>query len=235
MKILVLAVLVASSFISARAQERIMERSEFDAAVRDDKDQTLMWAGKIYRMIVLISTSASDRPASDYSSKTIFEHGPDGSSRSYLSSTFGGKKTETTETLRIGRAVYIRKGAGPWKTTEPQSVQTEEKVSGSNSDLSRITSSEIEYRFLGPGEWKGEKVNLYLRTEQLKETDASTGKTRDTVRSNKYWINPEGLIFRSEYRFESATGGRLSHTLITVEREMDPNIIFVEPQITPQQ
>lgn len=235
MKLLVLAVLIASSFIGARSQERIMDRSEFEAAVRDDKDQTLMWAGKSYRMILYTSTSASDQPENDFSSITIIEHRPDGSSRSYHTYTFGGKKTETTETLKIGTSVYTRNGSEPWKATESQISQMDEKVSGSNSDQPHNATSEIEYRYLGPGEWKGEKINLYLRTERVKETDATTGKSKGIIRSNKYWVNPEGLILRSEYRSESTSIIRVSRTFIAIERENDPNIVFVGPQVTPNQ
>lgn len=231
MKVLVLAVLVASSFISARTQERIMDRSEFDAVVRDDKEQTRMWTGKSYRMSISLSSSISDRPEIDYSSRSIIEHGANGSSRSYINSTFGGKKTETSETIRVGSATYVRTGAEPWKTIEPKNVQTEEKVSGPNLETPGGTHVQTEYRYLAQVEWKGEKVNLYLRTERGTEIDVRDGKSVEKNSTSKYWINSEGLILKAEHRFVRRSHDHTSLTTVAIERESDPGIVVKDPQI----
>lgn len=234
MKTLVLAAIVAVSFLSASGQQRMLNQSEFDAIVRDDKEQTRMWAGKSYRMTVSTSTSASDLPASNFSSKTIFEFGSDHSSRSYNSFTFNGK-TETKETLKIGTAAYVRSGTGPWQLTQPQNTKIENEAPVSTSDPWKNTGSEKEYKSLGAEDWNGVKVNVYLRTERLQETNASTGETRSKSSTSKFWVSQEGLIFKSEYHFETTWGHRISRTSIEIQRELDPNIKFVTPKFTPEQ
>ena len=233
MKILYLVALIASSFVSVLGQGRIIGQAEFDAVVKDDKEQARLWTGKSYRIIVSTLTSVNDTPESTHSSNSIIEHEASGSSRSRLTSTFGGKAT-TSETLRVGNSVYHRDDTEPWKKTDPKDLKTEQIVGDGNADLSQNSSAETEYRYSGPGEWKGEKVRMYLRTERRKEKEASSGNTTDLLATSAYWINADGLVLKAEYRYMRHSGDRSSRTEIFMERAPCPDLVITEPQILPQ-
>jgi hypothetical protein len=132
----------------------------------------------------------------------------------------------------IGSSVYMRNGTEPWKRAEIKTGE-EDKKDTASSEPSQNTGSEIEYLSIGLGECNGEKVHLYLRTERRKETDTSTGKSIDSLITTKYWINPDGLALKSEYRSVSKSGDRTRRLSIFIERELNPNLAFVEPQILP--
>lgn len=235
MKPLIGLLLLASSFVVGSAQEKVIDRSEFDSIVKDDKAQSQKWAGKSYRMTVSTLAQISGKPESDYSAKMIFEYGSNGSSRIIHSSTFGGK-TNTTETLKIGKLVYTRIGTEAWTRKEGQTSPVPAQGSGNEADKApfQVMSSETEYKYLGPGDYKGEKVEIYIRTERQKKVNSVTGKAMDSVITSKYWINGDGLILKNEIRSENHWTDQTSHNSIITEREPDPTMLFKEPDITPK-
>jgi hypothetical protein len=233
MKILFLVALIASSFVSVLGQGRIIGQAEFDAVVKDDKEQARLWTGKSYRIIVSTSSNATDKPESTYSSNSIIERAASGSSRSRLDSTFNGKTT-TTETLRVGNSSYHRDGTEPWKKVDPKESKTEQMVGEGSPDISQNADARTEYRYLGRGEWKGENVSMYLRTERRTEPAALSGNPTDLLATGAFWINADGLILKAEYRFMRHSGDRSSRTEIFIERAPCPDLVITEPQILPQ-
>jgi hypothetical protein len=107
----------------------------------------------------------------------------------------------------------------------------EEKSGNPQPESLQVLSSEVEYRSLGPAEWKGEKVHMYQRTERKKTVGGATGNVTDRVNVTKYWVNADGLIYRSEFRAESRSNARTSVTAVVTEREAVPGLTFSEPLV----
>lgn len=226
MKTLLAVAIALCSAAVVTAQERVIDKSEFDALVSAGTQHRTIWKDEKYRMTVTTSSKAEGRPATDWSSKIVIEYGSPTESRSISSSSFGEKVNPTSEGLRIGEWVYTRSGDGPWtkKKFEPAAQKEPEK-------LSELIGATTEYKHLGSGTIGDAPVQIYVKNERATRVDKASGK--ETVSDSKatYWIDSKGTVLKSEYSSENRGTGVTSRTLITTVWERDASIKFTAPEL----
>jgi hypothetical protein len=235
MRSLICLTLLVFGAAIAPAQEKVIDQTAFDAVVKAGGRHTQKWAGKMYRMTVSTSATMIDRPELDHSAKMIFEYGLNGDFRNSSSSATGGKAT-TTESISVGNWIYSRKDSQPWLRRERQSGSGSGQSSDKNANTVEyeVLSSVTDYKYLGAGELRGVPVQIYLRTERTKKVNKSNGVVTDSETARKYWINAESLILKSEFISDNRWSNSRSHNQIVTEWELDPTIVFKEPQIAQQ-
>jgi hypothetical protein len=230
MKILFCFVLVLSCVALVPAQERVVEKAEFDKMVAGGYNHKLDWKDEKYRMTITTSTKAVGKPEMDYSSKTIMEFGLSTEARSIRSYAFGGKPGPTSESLRIGNWLYTRSGSDAWTRKEAPS----ENLAAKEKEESpyQIISSEAEYRYIGEGKLLDRPVQIFIKIDRQKKVGQKTGETSETESKTKYWVDQKGLILKSE--FVAETRGKItSQTTVNMEWQLDPSITFAPPVIAP--
>src|SRR5215217_5008904 len=114
MKILISVLLVFCFIAIGSAQERVIDKAEFDKALVEGGNHRLKWQGQKYRMTVASSAKTDGRPSTDWSSNMIFEYGLAKEMRSVTNSMFGEKIIPTKEFIIIGEAIYQRTATGSW-------------------------------------------------------------------------------------------------------------------------
>ena len=211
------------------AQDREIDKAEFDSVVASGSNHRAIWKGEKYRMTVTTSAKAVGRPQTDMSSRLIVEYGAGDETRSITSSTFGDKTYPTNEGLRIGPWVYSRVDSGPWKkkayvAPEPGKDKTEIAI-----ELSSIAA----YTYLGTGSLMGKPVRIYVKTETQTRLYKDRGETSEIVRKITHWIDENGTVVKSEYASEGRGPRIQTQTVVTTVWELDPLLSFSVPEIVP--
>jgi hypothetical protein len=213
----------------ASAQERVIDKAEFDAMVTGGHDHKVKWKGEKYRLTVTTSSKATCRPTTDFSSKMITEFGPSMETRTINTSTFGGKPSTGREMLRIGNWVYTRSGDDSWSrkefvaTTPPKTAE---------ESPHKVLSSEAEHRYLGQSTLQNKPVHIYVKTEQRTTLNEKTGETTESESKNTYWVDAKGMVLKNEYKSDNRSK-HTNQTYVLLEWELDPSITFTAPEITP--
>ena len=230
MKISFLFVLVLCCAVLVQAQERVMEKAEFDTIVNGGFDHKSKWKGEKYRMTVATSSTVTGRPQTDFSSKTITEFGPSLETRTINTSTFGGKPNPQREILRIGEWVYTRSANDAWTRKEyvPSSTAANEKEHIPH----KVLSSEAEHRFLGHSTLRNRPVQMYVKTERRTTLNEKNGETTESESKSSYWVDSKGTVLKHEYKSDNR-GKITSQTYVLMEYELDPSIEFTAPEIAP--
>jgi hypothetical protein len=230
MKTLSWIVLVLCSAALAPAQDRVMDKAEFDAIVSGAYGHQEKWKGEKYRMTVTTSSTVTGRPQTDWSSKTMTEFGPSAETRSIYASVFGGKPATDKESLRIGNWLYMRSGNDAW--TRKEYVPSGAAAKETEESPRKMLSSQVEYRYLGPGTLTGRPAHVYVKTERRTTLNEKSGETAEIESKNTYWVDAKGTILKSEFRSEHR-GNNTMQTSVIMEWELDPSITFNVPEIVP--
>lgn len=229
MKPLFWFLLVICCVVIGSAQERVIDRAEFDAAVVEGGKHHLRWKGDKYRMTVTTSSKAVGRPQTDWSSKMVFEYGPAKEMRSVTTSSFGGSANPIEENLTLGSWIYSRTGNEPWTRREMTAVGDAKK--GEESTL-KVLSSQVEYKYVGQSTLPNGLVHVYAKTERRTRYNEKTGAISETDGKTTYWIDSKGTVLKQE--FKSETRGKItSQTFIIFEWMLDPSITFTAPEVVP--
>lgn len=230
MKTLTWFVLVCCCAVMVPAQERVMDKAEFEAMVNGGYDHKTKWKGEKYRLTVVTSSTVTGRPQTDFSSKMITEFGPLMETRTINTSTFGGKPSPGREMLRIGEWVYTRSGNDAWTRKEYVPSTTAEKEK--EQIARKILSSEAEYRFLGQSTLGNRPVQVYLKTERRTTLNEKNGETTESESTSKYWVDAKGTVLKNEYKSDNRSK-HTSQTYVLMEYELDPSITITVPEINP--
>ena len=206
-----------------------MEKAEFDAMLAEGNNHKAKWKGEKYRMTVTTSSKVTGRPATDYSSKMIFEFGPSMESRSVTTSVFGPNPASTRESMRIGNWVYSRSGNDPW-TRKEYAAQAPTKEN--EESAYQVLSSQTEYRYLGEGKLIDKPVQMFAQTNRQKKVNQKTAETYETESRTTYWVDANGMILKSEFIADNR-GKNTSQTLVNTDWQLDPSITFAAPEIVP--
>jgi len=211
------------------AQERVMEKAEFDKMLADGNSHRLKWAGEKYRMIVTTSSKAIGRPQTDYSSKMIIEHGPSTETRIVNTSVFGANPATTFESIRLGNWLYTRSGGGTWTRKE----YAASAASKENDEAEYpVLSSKAEYKYIGEGKLIDKRVQIFSATERTTRINNKTGETWETDSKITYWVDEKGLILKSDYTGDNRRKVP-SQTSVIMEWQLDPSITITAPEIAP--
>jgi len=219
--------LAVAGTLSTQAQEKVISSADFAAAERT-ADATFQAKQIPARWTVDTQSRMEGRPQTDYVSRTVMEFGPNGSRRQSSQSTFGGGPIKRETVIKIGDKTYNKIDREEWKEG------TVETVCGAEETASETAVSEphVEYKYLGSGVLNGKKVLMFLKTESRKTTEKTTGAVTETEASTRYWFGESSDLYRSEHRSTTRTGGKIFHTNITIEKELDPSISISAPERT---
>ena len=231
MKTLFWFVLVSCCVGAVSAQERVIEKAEFDTMLTQGNSHGIKWKGEKYRMTVTTSAKVIGRPQMDHSSKSIHEFGSSSDSRSMTTSVFGSNSASTGESIRIGNWIYTRFGKDAWSRKE-YAIATPAPAKESADMGFEILSSQAEYRYLGEGKLVDKPVQMFAKTERQKKVSRSSGETSETESKNIYWVDPNGMILKSEYTSETR-GKFTSHISVVIEWQLDPSITLTAPEVVP--
>ncbi len=229
MKARICLVLVLFCVGSVSAQERTIDKAEFDTMVTEGHNHQLKWKGEKYRRSIATSSKITGRPQTDHSAKTVIEYGPSMETRTLMTSVFGDNPGLAREMLRIGAWVYTRSGSDAW--TRKAYVASEPAREKEESPY-KILSSVAEYNYLGPGKLMDKPAQIYVKTERQTKVNQKNGETSETDIKTTYWVDAKGMILKSDFRAENR--GTTTHvTTVVMEWELDPSIAFTVPEITP--
>jgi hypothetical protein len=230
MKISFCFLLVFCCVAIVTAQEKPIDKTEFDAVVAGGNNHHLRWKDEKYRMTVSTSSKTIGRPQTDWSSKLIVEHGSANEKRTVSTSSFGGKHNKTQEAILIGKRKYTRSGDEPWtqKGDEPPRPETKAPESATES-LERVA----EYRYLGKENLAGRATDIYQKTEHQTKVRKNNGESIESDVKSTYWFGEDGALLKNEYRSESRSATFTTQTLIIMEWTIDPSIVISEPVVTP--
>jgi hypothetical protein len=237
MKILICVAVVLAGFISAVAQERSIDKSEFERVVGDSSYPYVKWKGKGFKATIRTEARLVG-PAKlpdgttwsmEHSSKTVTEFAAGGGYRQSAETSDKGN-TKRSETIRVGDVVYSRTGEEAWKkraagTPSPYTPPAEQATPFEDIDTVR------EYKYLGTEIVGSATVQTYLSTTKKKSVDKAKGTDYTTVSTTKYWIDKDGTMVKSEFRSNGTGVDRSSYTGVFMEFVLDPSISVVAPDV----
>ena len=229
MKILSCVAFILCCFVAVPAQERVMDKTEFEALMSEGHKHHLKWKGEKYRMTVTTSSKAASRPQTDFSSKIVVEYGPGTDKRSVSSTVFGDKVNPPEEFLRVGNWVYARSGDKQWTRKEYAPSKAPERP----ETPVQTFATDAQYKYVGPGLVVDKPANLYVKTERQTKIDNKSGDTSETDIKVTYWIDSNGSLLKSEFVADSRGPKVTSQTMIVTLWELDPSISFAVPEIVP--
>ncbi|HKP68685.1 MAG TPA: hypothetical protein VJV05_05335 [Pyrinomonadaceae bacterium] len=225
-KLLSFAFILCCAAIAA-AQERVIDKTEFDSLVASGTSHRAIWKDEKYRMTITTSSKAGGPSGTDWSSKIIIEYGSTTETRSFSSSVFNSNARPTNESLRVGEWVYSRTGDGPWTKKKFETAAQKER----EPSPMELIGATTEYKYLGPGTFRDVPVQIYVKTERTTKVGKTTGQNMETDAKVTYWIDSNGTVLKSEYSSENRGASVTSRTLITTVWERDPSIKFTPPEI----
>lgn len=230
MKIFCVLVLIAAGTFSAFAQEKMIDPSEFEAVVMPAAENVgKYFLGKPLRLTMSSEVRNSARPEFDFTSKMLSERSSNGDYHGLSESTFGGKPM-SEETIRIGEARYRRANGGKWERS-PAVKETQTAPPAPRPSPTEQISSEIEYKYLGTENYKGETAGIYSKVERSVDVNKSTGKEQRSVKSSKYWLAKDGHLLRQELRTTTKMSDATSNINIVTEYGADPAITITAPEV----
>lgn len=148
-------------------------------------------------------------------SETIYESVPPDRTRTLATEQTAGV-TKTTETIKIGPEIFIRKDGGKWEiqgTRDPNRYT----VMGDARERERVN----EYKLSSGVMLGSEKTDLY----EHKMTTTYTSAALRTVWTVRLWIDQKGMMAKLENIYTDS-GGTSSYTLVY---EYDPKIKIEAP------
>ena len=222
-------VLVSCCVAIVSAQERVLEKAEFEALVAEGGIHPFRWKDEKYRMTVTSSSKLIGRRQTDWASKMVVEFGPGKETRTVSTSSYGGSAYPTKETLTLGNWIYSRTGNDPWTRKEKAPVGAATK--GEESTL-KVLSSQVEYRFAGQSSLRNSLAHVYVKTERQTKYNEKNGETFETDTRTTFWIDAAGMIIKQEFKAETR-GKFTSQTSVIFEWMLDPSITFTAPEVVP--
>jgi hypothetical protein len=230
MKISICFVLVLCCAAIVSAQEKVIDKSEFDALVASGNNHNVRWKDEKYRLNLTTSTKGTGRMQTDYSSKTIFEFASPTEKRTVTNSSFGGKPNPVGEAILIGKWKYTRSGNNPWtrKADEQESNFKGEAPEGVIQPLDSVA----EYRYLGKENLAGRATDIYQKIEHQKKVNSKNGETMASEVKSTYWFGEDGALLKNEYRSETRSPSLTWQTIVIMEWTLDPSIVITEPSVT---
>jgi hypothetical protein len=210
---------------AATAQEKTIEKAEFDAVSRPSMRKYL---GQSYRQTTTTQNIIDDSTNLPILSKTVFEHTAARASRmvyEFSSPTLNVKR----ETITVGGKIYSRIDGGEW--TEKKLETPRPMVESSL----KMVEEKIAYKSLGTELLNGEKTDVYEKIQNQKRINESTGGETFSIVTTKYWYGKDGGILKQEQQMEirvklpaDPKEKITRHSMVNVW-ELDPEIKIEEP------
>jgi hypothetical protein len=209
--------------LPAEAQEQKISPAKFAAAERA-ADARFRAKQIPSRSTIETTSSMEGRPETDYSAHLVLEFAPGGASRSSIVSTLGGKQMPVEQRVTAGGRTFTKTGDEPWEEAKDESSRLAEKADDPDDQTA-------DYRYLGKTLLNGRTARIYLKTARTKRADPATGIVSEQETTTKYWFSDKGDVYRSEYRSTTVTNGKVHHTTIEMQKELDPAITITAPDM----
>jgi len=240
MKIVFCIACVLVCFASGLAQEKSIDRSEFDALTQNSNHPIARWPGKksFRRTTITESRAEGVSPAPEsakwtknFSTKSVSEYAIDSKTYHFISET-SGEAPQKRETVKVGGLVYTRVGSGPWtKTAGEAAPKTPPPYTPPPSRFENL-STETSYAYLGTETYKNATVRTYQKVEKRQMVNKETGKPAESVATTKLWIAEDGTLLRTDFKSD-LKDGELSSSMYSLEEfELDPSITITAPEVS---
>jgi hypothetical protein len=233
MKISFCFVLVFCCVAIVTAQERVIDKSEFDAVVTDSNKTLVRLRNEKYRMTVTTSGKIIGRPKNDWSSKTISEYVSADQTRSIYSSMLGGKENPTKEAIVIGKWRYTRTGTDSWSRKAYEPGQTQAQQAPPYESPFEVIGTVADYKYLGKENLAGRSADVYQRIERQTKVNKKNGENTETETKLTYWVGEDRTLWKSEHRFDSRGATQTTQNMVILEWMSDPSLVITEPVLTP--
>jgi hypothetical protein len=235
MKKILLIALVLFAAIGVFAQEKTIEKTEFDTVFKN----SFRGLSKSPRRETRTSESsfevipqpnypanslASLQPTNITLMKTIIEFVPGiGSHMIYeFNSPSLYKKTET---IIIAGKTYKREGDNEWREEPPV-------ASTKSESTTKTVDNQFEYKFLGMEQFNNQNAHVYAVTETNKIISLKNNNEGLSSNITKYWFAAEdGRLLKTESKRKIRNEKTISTFNATVLYELDPNIKIEAPRI----
>jgi hypothetical protein len=226
---------VLFSAIGIFAQEKSIEKEEFEAARRNSY---VGLAGRSFRETMTIETTSNAKNPSKYSSKSVMEFTPARATRR-VSEVDSPTLRKKTETIRIEGKIYSRTDDGEWTVGKFEIRPAPERdfVPPARERIKTI-DEQIEYKLLDPEVLDDSKTNVYAKIERKRLLDESNNKESSSIVTTKFWFAEDGRIMKQETIIENRFKPLNENEKESVYRhirtsvwEIDPNIRIEAPMI----
>lgn len=212
--------LIFFAAISVLAQERVIEKPEFDAVYRASFGKR---ANKPYREITTSEHYVNGSLADGFTSKSTAEFLPRVGYHSTYESNIQsqiGKK----ERIVVVNKFYIREGDGEWKEGSIETPPTPEPATKS-------VSSDIEYKFLGSERLNNQDTTIYSVAESRKSVNPKNNLETLSDITTRYWFSDTGELLKKEFSMKMQNGAFVSNIKSVTTYEIDPNIKIEAPEL----
>ena len=240
MKIIFCITVVLAGLVSGFAQEKAIDKSEFDRIVNNSTYPYARWKGKSYRSTVTTearlqgpSKTAEGPPFTmHHTTKMVSEFGPGNAYRQMREASYKEGEVKKYEYIRIGDFEYSRIGNESWtkKAVENAPAPPTVAPAAPPSPFEEI-SSDKEYKYLGTEPFRNATVLTYLATSKQKNVYKANGSEHETVITTKYWIDKDGTLLRSEFRAAGKGVDRSNTTTVIMDFALDPSISITAPTV----
>ncbi len=226
MKLVSTFIVIILGVVSTFAQERVIDKVEFDLALKGTDQHKTKWQGRSYRLSVETSARIDGKPDSDYSARMLIEFGPDRNTRSVLISRFGDSST-TQETRSLGDKTYSRTNGGPWVTKERKAASASDRKPDEAGPFVTISADATYFR-LGERPFKEAAATVYRKVENTKEVFRSTGVESTSVCTTEYWL-VDGIQRRHDLTCQHRRPTQIANNVVNQSWDLDPTIVIREP------
>lgn len=239
-----LAIVLLSSALVA-AQERILDRNEFDPIFNAAYKILDVWKEKAFRKNLAVEAR---RPESKYKLGRIFEMAADGSTRTIHNEHVEGKEPRVPrEVIGIGKTSFIRDigKSSWWVRTHPRAEEinrTGAYVPDPDEahavrdhfvrDRYEIAERVHEYKFVGIQTRDASVLKIYTHTEKIKGIEKKSGRAMETEASMRYWFRSDGMLQKAESVSNGRIGDDVYYLKITAVWEIDSSIAVTPPDLS---
>lgn len=215
--------------ISIFAQEKTIEKSEFDAV---SINSFRKFAGQSYRQTEnfqdILTSSIENKIQNKLSSKLIMEFAAATRGIRSISEFDSSTMKKKTETIRIGGKIYTRINDGEWTEGKRQEKsKTERKL--------KMVEEQIEYKSLGTQKLDNQNTTVYAKIQRQKLINESNQSEMFVTITTKYWFGEDGGKLKEEtqaerrIKLEKIPIETVSSSLRVTVWELDPSIKIEAP------
>jgi hypothetical protein len=193
----------------ALSQSKPIEKTQYNEKVVKSINDL---RGKTYRSTTIEEKFIEDNTKPIKSMTTVYEILPPDRNR-WILVTETGKK----EVITIGQKRYVRVNSGKWQDGESSRLSSGKRgVAAVESETYRLNENE---------KLNGEEVLLY--EEIINSKSSSDGGENREIYTNKFWINKNGLLLKTQTDIEEISKEFITRT--TTVYEYNPNIKIEAP------
>ncbi len=226
-KVFCLTIILLSA-VSFLAQERTIEKSTFDAAL---KSRFRKYAGQSYRLTTSAENILPSPNGGKVTWRSVSEFAVPRANRLVYEFDSPAVKSKT-ETVIIDGKIYSRKDGGEW-TVKDFPVKNDEPTAPKVKFV--VLEEQTEYKWLGTQILDKISTNVYAKIEKKKQLNEENKSEIYSSSVTKYWLDQDGGIVKEEtltenqHKLVNRPLSGIYRSLRTSVWEFDPNIKIEAP------